>query len=123
VELAVIVTGVPTVEGEDGDMPAVTDVQPPNVKWSACVIGLVPLAVVTVTSTVPFAWLGLTAVMVVSLTTLKPVAATPPNFTAATPLPKPVPLIVTAVPPVVVPTFGVTLVTEAMKEPTVNDHV
>jgi hypothetical protein len=43
--------------------------------------------------------------MVVSSTTVKLVAATPPNVTAVAPL-KPLPVIVTSVPPDVGPVFG-----------------
>jgi len=77
--------------------------------------------VVALTSTVPAACAGLTAVMVVSLTTVKLVAGVAPNFTAVAPV-KPVPLIVTEVPPAAGPLSGVTAVIP-QKAPTVNDHV
>ena len=73
-----------------------------------------PLGVVTVTSTVPVLRLaGECAVIVVVLTTTMIVALTPPNFTplvVLTPM-KSVPVIVTAVPPLAGPLFGLTDVT------------
>ena len=48
--------------------------------------------------------------MLVSLTTVIPVAAAPPNVSAVAPV-KPVPVIVTAVPPAVEPLFGAIVVT------------
>src|SRR3954454_9263685 len=65
---------------------------------------------VTVTLTEPPAWAGVFAVMVVALTTTTFVAAAPPKVTVA-PVTKPLPLIVTAWPPVVLPAGGVTEVT------------
>ena len=52
---------------------------------------------VTTTGTVPAAWAGVVAIMVVLVTAVT-VAADPPNVTVA-PVRKPVPLIVTDVPP------------------------
>src|ERR1700682_6419533 len=75
--------------------------------------GRVPLcasALVTVTFTAPAACAGVLAVIVVLLTTLTPVAALPPTLTAA-PAAKFVPVIVTAVPPVVGPDAGATPLT------------
>jgi hypothetical protein len=71
-----------------------------------------PLCPFTVTATVtaPAACAGVVAVMVVLLLTTTFVAAVPPNVTVA-PVTKFVPVIVTAVPPAVVPLFGLTLVT------------
>lgn len=60
-----------------------------------------------VTATAPAACGGVDAVIVVSLTTVMPVAAVPPNVTAVAPV-KPVPVIVTEVPPTVEPLFGAT---------------
>src|SRR5262249_48557769 len=60
--------------------------------------------------TAPAACAGVVAVICVLFTTVTLVAAVPPNVTIA-PLTKFVPAIVTAVPPVVEPLFGVTLVT------------
>ena len=61
------------------------------------------------TSTVPVP-AGLFAVIVVSLTTVRPVAAVVPKSTAVAPV-KPVPVIVTGVPPAVVPLVGLRPVT------------
>ena len=69
-----------------------------------------PPGVVTATSTVPAAWAGVIAVMVVALTTVKLVAAVPPNVTAVAPV-RLVPVMVTLVPPSVVPLAGVIDVT------------
>ena len=65
---------------------------------------------VTVTVTAPTLPAGVVAVMVVLLTTAILVAAVPPNVTVA-PAAKFVPVIVTAVPPVVEPAFGDTPLT------------
>jgi hypothetical protein len=65
---------------------------------------------VTVTVTAPALPAGVVAVMVVPLTTTMLAAAVAPNFTAA-PAAKPVPVIVTAVPPAVDPPFGDTPLT------------
>ena len=79
-------------------------------------VALLPSEFVTVTSTVSCALVGpngVVAVIVVALTMLTFVAATPPNVTVA-PLWKFEPLIVTAVPPEVLPVFGDTLVIESV---------
>ena len=55
-------------------------------------------------------WAAVVAVMVVSLTTVTPVAADPPKVTVA-PLAKSVPVMVTTVPPAVGPLVGSTEVT------------
>ena len=65
---------------------------------------------VTVTVTAPALPAGVVAVICVALTTTTFVAALLPNVTVA-PAAKFVPVIVTAVPPAVVPVFGDTLVT------------
>jgi hypothetical protein len=65
----------------------------------------VPFEVVTVTSTEPAASAGLVAVICESLLTVNDGAATDPNLTVDAPV-KPDPLIVTAVPPTVVPDVG-----------------
>ena len=62
------------------------------------------------TLTVPDVWAGAVAVIVVLLTTLTFVAAVVSNLTVA-PETKLVPLIVTEVPPLVLPEFGETDVT------------
>jgi hypothetical protein len=74
-------------------------------------VGLVPIDVVTVTSTIVVivdpdtASVGDVAVSEVSLVTMKPVAGVEPNVTAVDPL-KPVPVTVTEVPPEVGPDSG-----------------
>jgi len=70
---------------------------------------LVPTGVVTVTSTVPFPF-GETAVIDVAEFTVKLLALLEPNLTALAPL-KPVPVIVTVLPPPGEPWLGATLVT------------
>ena len=67
--------------------------------WSEADVTDVLPAVVTVTSTVPAAPAGAVAVTEVALTTLTWVAAVLPKFTATAPV-KPVPVMVTVVPPV-----------------------
>ena len=67
---------------------------------------------VTVTVTAPALPAGVVAVICVPLTTTTLVAAAPPNVTVA-PAAKFVPVIVTAVPPTVVPLLGETLLTVA----------
>ena len=76
---------------------------------SEALVALVPLGVVTVTSTAPAACAGEVAVIEVALTTVK-LAAVPPNDTAVAPV-KFVPLIVTLVPPAAGPLLGLTAVT------------
>ena len=70
----------------------------------------VPPVVVTRTSTVAADSAGEVAVMEVALFTVKLVAATVPNLTALAPV-KLVPVMVTAVPPAVLPELGLTPVT------------
>ncbi len=60
---------------------------------------------VTTTFTAPAACAGVVAVMVVLLVTPTPVAGVPPKLTVA-PARKPVPVMVTGVPPAVVPDTG-----------------
>ena len=60
---------------------------------------------VTTTLVAPAAWAGVVAAIVVLFTTETPVAEVPPSFTVA-PARKPVPLMVTAVPPLMVPGLG-----------------
>ena len=59
----------------------------------------------TTTSTAPAAWAGTTATIVLASTTVKLVAGTPPNVTAVAPV-RLVPVMVTVVPPRVVPLVG-----------------
>jgi hypothetical protein len=79
------------------------------------VLVLVPFAVVTRTSAEPAAWAGASTVRVVSFVTEKVGAFVPPKLmlvTAGDPdVPKPVPVIVTRLPPVVGPPVGLTPVT------------
>ena len=78
-----------------------------------------PPGAVTVMSTVPAVWAGLVAVIWVSDTTLKAVAATVPNTTAEAPL-NAVPVMVTDVPPPVAPAVGDTPVTVGWAPTKVN---
>ena len=71
---------------------------------------LCPSLLVTTTFTAPTACAGVVAVIDVALTTTTPVAAVPPRFTVALGR-KPVPVMVTGVPPAVVPEVGETLLT------------
>jgi hypothetical protein len=80
------------------------------VNWSAGDVPDVPLAVFTVTSTTPTAWAGAVTVIEVSEFTVKLVAAAVPKWMALAPV-KPLPLIVTTVPPPLGPVAGVTPVT------------
>jgi len=69
-----------------------------------------PPIVVTTTSRAPVVPAGVVAVIEVALIMVTPVAAVPPTVTVA-PLTKPVPVMVTEVPPVVDPEKGEMLVT------------
>ena len=75
-------------------------------KWSAELVELVRPLPVTVTSTVPEP-AGLVAVIDVALLIVTPVAALPPNATVS-PDAKPVPVMVTVVPPAAGPLVGLT---------------
>jgi len=77
------------------------------VKSSAALVALVPPGVVTVTLTVPALSAGEVAVIEVDELTVKPVAAVLPKSTAVAPV-KFVPVIVTLVPPDVLPALGET---------------
>src|SRR5262249_48024505 len=77
---------------------------------------------VTVTFTAPAACAGVVAVILAPLTTVTPVAAAPPMLTVA-PATNPVPLIVTSVPPAVVPETSVTLRTLGASATYVNPFV
>ena len=81
-----------------------------KVYMSADEVADVPLGVVTVISMVPATWAGAVAVICVALLTVNEVAAVPPKDTAVAPV-KPVPVIITGVPPVIDPEVGETLVT------------
>jgi hypothetical protein len=80
------------------------------VNWSATLVALVPPGVATVTSNVPRVPVGDVAVMELGLFTLKFAAGAVPNFTALAPV-KPVPVMVTDVPPVLGPEAGLMEVT------------
>jgi hypothetical protein len=88
------------------------------VNWSAAPVALVPLGVVTVTSTLPLP-AGETAVIEVAELTVKLVAFFSPNLTVVAPL-RLVPVTVTDVPPAVLPTLGSTLVTVGAADRKVN---
>jgi hypothetical protein len=62
------------------------------------------------TFTAPAAWAAVVALIDVLLTSVTPVAAVPPRLTVA-PVRKPVPVIVTAVAPLIAPELGVIEVT------------
>ena len=70
----------------------------------------VPPAVVAFTVTVPAAWAGATATIVAGEVTVQLRAVVVANLTFETPVPKPVPVRVTEVPPALGPALGVTLV-------------
>jgi hypothetical protein len=80
------------------------------VNWSAAEVAEVPPAVVTVMFKVPGAPTGATAVMEPSLLTVNEVAAVMPNITLVAPV-KPLPLMVTLVPPAVLPVLVASEVT------------
>jgi hypothetical protein len=71
---------------------------------------LVPYSVVTIMPTAPSLRAGVIQVIVVLFTTLREVAAIPPSVTDVAPV-KEVPVIVTLVPPAVLPLNGEILVT------------
>src|SRR5262249_21666310 len=108
----VIVTDVPPpVDPELGETPA-TDGAAAAVKvyWPAHTAADVPLRVVTITNTVPAAYAGVVAAICVLEFTVKLAAATAPKETAPAPV-KPVPVMITDVPPAVEPDVGLRLVT------------
>jgi len=105
----VIVTDVPPVTDPVFGLTAVT-VGAGAYVYPLARLPLSPLLFVTATVTAPALPAGVVAVIDVALTTVTFVAATPPNITVA-PEAKFVPVIVTAVPPAVVPLFGLTPVT------------
>ena len=69
-----------------------------------------PLALVTLTLTVPAVPVGVVAVICESLSTVNPAASTPPTWTAVAPV-NPVPAMTICVPPAVGPLEGVTVLT------------
>jgi hypothetical protein len=76
------------------------------VNWSAALVAEVPPAVVTVMSTIPAASDGEVAVHEVVDAQVTAVAAVVPKLAVLAPTTKPVPVIVTAVPPRSGPTLG-----------------
>ena len=80
-------------------------------KWSAELVDEVPPGVVTVMSTTPAEPAGDVAEHEVLDEQLTAVPALPPKATVDEPTTKPVPVIVTAVPPPIGPAFGLTEVT------------
>jgi hypothetical protein len=97
--VAVKVTDWPYVEGFAEEATVITgDVEDVKVNWSSALVTLVPEAVVTVTSTVPGTWTGLTASISLGDTTVKLAAGTSPKLTAVAPA-RPAPVIVIGVPP------------------------
>ena len=105
-----IVTVVPPAAGPEDGLTRVTVGGVTYAYWSLVLAALVPPGVVTVMSTVPAAPTGAVAEIWLELFT-ENVAAVPPKLTPVAPV-KPVPLIVTVVPPVVGPDVGLTLVTD-----------
>ena len=107
----VTVTGVPPAVGPVSGFTWVTVGAGAGVyvKWSALDVGDVPYGVVTVTSATPLP-AGVVAVIRVAESTTTPVAGRLPTRTVD-PATKPVPAIVTVVPPAAGPLAGVTPVT------------
>jgi hypothetical protein len=118
----VTVTDVPpAAEPAAGETPVTVGTMGAAVKvnWSAGVTTAdCPIGVVTRTFVVAAACAGETATMLVSEFTVTPDAATPPKVTAVAPV-KPVPVIVTDVPPATGPDAGDTPDTTGV-EPNVN---
>ena len=110
IPVPVIVTVVPPATGPAaGVMPVMTGTGS-YVNWSAEEDALVPPGVMTVTSTVPGACAGETAIRVVAEVTVTLLALEVPKSTVA-PVTNPVPVIVTEVPPATGPAVGTMLVT------------
>src|SRR5204863_14288 len=105
-----IVIAVPPAVPPDGGATPVTVGAGARYVNAFARVPLCASAFVTVTLTAPDPCAGVVAVIVVALTPISPVAFVPPTLTVA-PAPKPVPLIVIAVPPTVDPDGGATPVT------------
>ena len=105
-----IVTEVPPAIGPAAGLTAVTVGAARAVNWSAEEVVETPPGPVTVMSTVPAGSTGLMAVICVDETTTTLVAGVVPKSTTGLPL-KPVPVIVTALPPNAYPVAGLTPVT------------
>ena len=113
----VMITLVPAARmPDDGEMPVI-DGAAKYVYWSFTEVADVPAGVVTVTSTVPEP-AGLVAVICVALLTVK-LAVVLPNFTAVAPV-KPVPVMITLLPPIGEPAVGEMLDTTGVEARTVN---
>ena len=107
----VMVTGVPPAAGPAlGATELTVGTGAKYLKWSDGEVAEVPPGVMTVTSTVPGACAGEVAVIWVAETTVKLEAAVAPKWTAVAPV-KPVPVMVTEVPPAVGPVVGATELT------------
>jgi hypothetical protein len=109
----VMVTLVPPAVGPEVGLTPVTVgtvAGAANVNLSAVLVAETSVSVLTVTSTVPADPAGLVAAIDVALFTVKLVAGTVPKFTPVAAV-KPVPVMVTLVPPVVGPEAGLTPVT------------
>ena len=104
----VMVTEVPPAAGPKSGLMAVT-VGASKAKRSAGLVAEVPLPLVTVTSTEPVP-AGETAVMEVAEFTVTEAAGVAPNETVESPM-KPVPVMVTEVPPAAGPKSGLMAVT------------
>ena len=94
----VIVTEVPPASEPAAGLTPVTVGAAMAVNWSAAEVVETPPGLVTVMSTVPAGTAGLAAVICVAETTVKLLAANVPKSTTVVPL-KPVPVMVTDVPP------------------------
>ncbi len=105
----VIVTEVPPAISPATGLNPVTAGEASKLNRSAAEVALVPTGVVTVTSTEPASSAGVVTVSEVPEEAVM-VPATVPKLTALTPL-KPVPVMTTDVPPVVVPPTGLTALT------------
>jgi hypothetical protein len=105
-----MVTVVPPVTGPTLGLKPVIVGAPTKVNWSAALVVLGPPGEITVTSPSPATDGGDGTVIDVSLFTVNPVAAVVPKSTAVAAV-KPVPLIVTVVPPDAGPSVGVMPVT------------
>src|SRR5439155_921443 len=106
----VMVTAVPPVVGPDAGATLLTVGAGPRYVKPLASVPFCASGLVTVTLTAPAACAGVVAVIVELFTTLTPVAALPPTLTVA-PVTKLAPVIVTAVPPVVGPEEGATVLT------------
>jgi hypothetical protein len=102
----VMLTEVPPAAAPETGLTAVTVGGVTYVKPSAALVAEVPPEVVTVTSTVPAACVGVVTEQLVVVEQLTPVPAVDPKLTVVAPVTNPVPVMVTVVPPVVAPVLG-----------------